>query len=264
MTLSPLAQTLLLPLWGRARYGRLVPEAHDPVAAELLARVGADEATLERGLGPYGVLAFGRRAAWIDARAREWLREHPGGLLLNLGAGLDTLLQRVDDGACRGVSVDLPEVIALRRALLGTHPQESLVEARLEAPEALVGLGREPALVVLAGVSMYLDRENLHALFTGLSERLAPGSLLLMDVYRPSTARITNALAKLTGVSEAPVFGDAWDAEALSRVAPRLWLRASLEPFEGALPGGVGLGTRLQVLLARAVRFTAHREWEAR
>ena len=262
MPLSPLAQTLLLPLWGRARYGRLVPEAHDPLAAELLARVGADEATLERGLGDYGVLAFGRRAAWIDARAREWLAEHPGGLLLNLGAGLDTLLQRVDDGACPGVSVDLPEVIALRRSLLGSHPRESLVEARLEAPEALATLGREPALVVLAGVSMYLDRGKLHSLFAGLSERLAPGSLLLLDAYRPWTAWITNALAKLTGVSEAPVFGDASDTGALSRLAPRLRLRASREPFQGALPGGLGLGTRLQVALARAVRFTAHQEWE--
>jgi O-methyltransferase involved in polyketide biosynthesis len=270
MALSPLAQTLLLPLWGRARYGRLVPTGADPIAAEALARVGADEATLERGLGDYGVLAFGLRAAWIDAEARRWLADAPpapGGHILNLGAGLDTLLQRVDDGRCTCTSVDTPEVIALRRAHLPAHPRERLVAARLEDPEALVDLDPQgpPAFVVIAGVSMYLERAELHALFARLSERLAPRSRVLLDAYRPFTAWMTNTLAGLTGVSEAPVHGDAADTAALAQVAPRLALREARDLFHDAattraLP--LGAWPRAQVALARATGFTTLQDWE--
>jgi O-methyltransferase involved in polyketide biosynthesis len=267
MALTPLAQTLLLPLWGRARYGRLVARDADPLAAQALASVGADEATLERGLGDYGVLAFGLRAAWIDAHARAWLATQGSGHLLNLGAGLDTLLQRVDDGRCSCTSVDIPEVIALRRAHLPAHPRERLVPARLEDPEALAGLDPHgpPAFVVLAGVSMYLERAALHDLFARLSAALAPGSRVLLDAYRPFTAWMTNTLAGLTGVSEAPVHGDAADTGALAGVAPRLALREARDLFHDtattrSLP--LGAWTRAQVALARATGFTTLQVWE--
>ena len=131
-SLSPVAHSMLLPLWGRARYARFDGTRADPAAEALLAELGVDDAAMHRGIGTYGILAFGRRAAWIDAEARAWLGAHPDGQLVNLGAGLDTLLQRVDNGVLTGLSVDLPEVIALRRAHLPEHPREAMVGARLE------------------------------------------------------------------------------------------------------------------------------------
>ncbi|MFC7538591.1 class I SAM-dependent methyltransferase [Siccirubricoccus deserti] len=65
---------------------------------------------------PGGSLAA--RAAAIDGALAAWLGEHPEGLVISLGEGLETQSRRVDNGRMRWLSVDLPEAIGLRERFL--------------------------------------------------------------------------------------------------------------------------------------------------
>jgi hypothetical protein len=131
MPLPPLAQTLLLPLWGRAAYARWFPHRRDALADALLDAVGADRAALQRAMGDYGAVALGRRSAWVLDAARDFVAAHSQAHILNLGAGLDGLLHRLDSVLAHSISVDLPEVIALRAAHLPANPGEVAIAADL-------------------------------------------------------------------------------------------------------------------------------------
>jgi O-methyltransferase involved in polyketide biosynthesis len=57
------------------------------------------------------------RTAILDAQVRAFLARHPEGLVVNLGAGLDTRFHRLDNGKLQWMEIDLPEVTAFRRKL---------------------------------------------------------------------------------------------------------------------------------------------------
>jgi O-methyltransferase involved in polyketide biosynthesis len=265
--LPPLAATLVLPVWARARYGALTGAPADARAEALLDALGANTAAMQASLGTYGILALGRRAVWMDAQVRAWSAAHPDGCVLNLGAGLDTPggvagggTPRPNDGDAqmpRRLHVDLPEVIALRRALLPENPHETLIAARLETPAAIEALPPgAPACVVLAGVSMYLPRPVLETLLDRVLARVGPGSLLLLDSYAPVAAWLTNRMIARTGLTEAPVHAGARAALADRRRAGTLRLRADADPLAPPLPASLDAWTRAQVVFARAVSFS--------
>ena len=54
---------------------------------------------------------------------RRFAARHPGGTVVALGEGLETQFWRVNDGRMRWLSVDLPEVVALREELLPASPR---------------------------------------------------------------------------------------------------------------------------------------------
>jgi phosphatidylethanolamine/phosphatidyl-N-methylethanolamine N-methyltransferase len=58
------------------------------------------------------------RVRQFDAFARAFLAGRPGGLVVDIGCGLDTRFDRLDDGQMSWLGLDLPEVISLRRQLL--------------------------------------------------------------------------------------------------------------------------------------------------
>ncbi len=50
--------------------------------------------------------------------AKDYLKTHPEAALVNLGCGLYQTAENCDDGLCRIYNLDLPDVIAVRNALL--------------------------------------------------------------------------------------------------------------------------------------------------
>jgi hypothetical protein len=58
------------------------------------------------------------RARLFDAAIRPWLLAHEGGMVVELGCGLETRFERCDDGDVRWLCVDAPEALAIRESLL--------------------------------------------------------------------------------------------------------------------------------------------------
>ncbi|NIQ78458.1 MAG: class I SAM-dependent methyltransferase, partial [Anaerolineae bacterium] len=93
VTLTPEQETLLITLYAKAQPGN--PLFFDPTAQDILSRVDYDFARLRV---PYlTVLLICQRAKKLDSVTRDFLDEHPGGVVLQLGCGLDSRFLRVDD-----------------------------------------------------------------------------------------------------------------------------------------------------------------------
>ena len=55
----------------------------------------------------------------MDRYARDFLSRHPNAVVVHIGCGLDSRFERVDNGQVERYDLDLPDVIKLRRKLIG-------------------------------------------------------------------------------------------------------------------------------------------------
>jgi len=187
--LPPVPSTLLIPLAARAEGGRCFPwlACHDADAVHLLDCLGVDPA-------PYlvdrpTVLNVLWRTRVIQQVARAFFDAYPQALGVNLGAGLSHHFQWLDTGRNRWLDADLPEVMALREALLpapGGRQQAATVD--LARPDWWSRLGlpaqgdNTPVLLLLEGVLMYLPPAQVRQVLATFGEHAPAGSLLLLDV----------------------------------------------------------------------------------
>jgi O-methyltransferase involved in polyketide biosynthesis len=125
------------------------------------------------------------RAACFDREVRRFLRHHPGGTVVALGEGLETQFWRVDQGTVRWVSVDLPEAIALRRALLPGDPRVRLIEGPAQDGRWLDEADTSaPVLVTAQGLLMYLTRDEVHRMLAMCAARIPAGGIVF-DAVSP-------------------------------------------------------------------------------
>ena len=132
LALGSVQETLLLPLWGRAvESGKARPSLVDPAAVAIVAALPYDFAAMARNLSSTTLLSWVARALHIDETTRAFLELHPNGAIVNLGCGLDTTFERVDNGQLHWFDVDLPDVIALRRRFIPQGERRRAIAASL-------------------------------------------------------------------------------------------------------------------------------------
>jgi O-methyltransferase involved in polyketide biosynthesis len=123
----------------------------------------------------------GARSAACDRLIRAWLERHPRGFVVSLGEGLETAAQRLDNGALRWLSVDVPEAIRIRERFL--PPTDRLRHLALSALDRAWMNAVDPAegvFVMAQGLFMYFQPDQVRALFVDIAERF-PGAELVFD-----------------------------------------------------------------------------------
>jgi O-methyltransferase involved in polyketide biosynthesis len=192
VTLTAEQETLLITLYAKAQPGN--PLFFDPAAEAILKRVDYDFARLHV---PYKtVVLVCQRAKKIDAVTRDFLVEHPGAVVLQLGCGLDSRFWRLDDGRVNWYDLDMPPVVELRRQFFteserfhGSDRYHLIAASvtELEWLDTVTSDGR-PVLMVAEGLLMYLDEADVRRLVLRLHESF-PGGRLIADVFSRMTAR---------------------------------------------------------------------------
>ncbi len=221
--LRGVASTLLVPLACRA--GETIrPDGilHDPRAAEVFASLGGSPEFL-MGMGPADRFVTVMRARQFDTHARGFLSANPGGTVVDLGCGLDTRFDRVDDGRMTWLGVDLPEVIGLRRRLLPdaerctTVPCSMLETAWLDE---VARLGR-PVIFLAEGVFPYFSTSQVRPLLAEMARRFPAGELVF-DAASPFISRHHNRTSSVLKRSGTRILWDAKNPEELEAWGLRL------------------------------------------
>ena len=120
-TLSGVSETLLITLYLRAMESQR-PDAliKDEKAMELVTRMSYDfDRVRQIPLSEANKLVIILRNREFDRYARDFLRRHPDAVVVHIGCGLDSRFERVDNGQVEWYDLDFPDVIELRRKLLG-------------------------------------------------------------------------------------------------------------------------------------------------
>jgi len=129
----------------------------------------------------------------FDRFTEGFLMRHPDAVVVHIGCGLDTRFERVgcnqpDIGQVEWYDLDLPDVIELRRKLIGGEGERYHLLACSVFDSAWlreVGAHRQgPFLFLAEGVFMYFEEAQVKSLVLTLKEQF-PGAELVFDAYSP-------------------------------------------------------------------------------
>jgi O-methyltransferase involved in polyketide biosynthesis len=125
LELDPVQETLFIPLYGRAtltRQGSALID--DPRAVELVEAIDHDWARFDGLPSLFGATL---RTRILDHWIAAWLADNPDGTVVEIGAGLNTRFERVDNGRARWFELDLPAAMALRRRFFEDGERRTMI-----------------------------------------------------------------------------------------------------------------------------------------
>ena len=184
--------TLFIPLAARARETRRRrPVLRDPKAAEILAAVDFDTGKYGSGWGGSVTVL---RTAIFDGWVSDFLTEHPGGTVVEIGTGLSARFDRVDNGQAHWIDLDLPDTIELRRRFFADSGRRRMVAASVLDQDWLPPVRDSPGPYFFAaeGVLAYLEQApQVIARIAGSF----PGALIAFDTCSQRTLEQQHKLA---------------------------------------------------------------------
>jgi hypothetical protein len=155
--------------------------------------------------GTVALLGCVLRSYHYDQLVSAFIREHPGCLVLNIGAGLCTRFSRLSPTGVFWCDVDTPEVMRLRQQCTPFAQEVSYQTisatlwefdeiAKLPAPQST------PTLVLMEGVSMYLTNGQTQQILKQLRDRYDRVQVV-MDVVHQKFVHATQEVPTLINPS---------------------------------------------------------------
>ncbi len=184
--LTGIPETLLIPLWARAYETELEESIiKDYLAVDMVSQIDYDFNKFEKSrLSQLGVSV---RTLVLDNATHKYLRDKPGAIVINLGAGLDTRGERLqyDDYKC-WYDLDVPETISLRKQFFQEDKQKKMISCSMfdDSWFDAVDYHDEPVLIIAEGLLMYFEEQQIKELLQKLMERF-PQAELLIEMLAP-------------------------------------------------------------------------------
>ncbi len=187
-------ETYLPTLYGKALDYRAEDSIlSDRFADEAVRRIDLDFAKKFKSIAQGGAVTLPLRARLLDEWVRAFIAAHPQSTVLNLGAGLDSRVYRIDPAASvRWYDVDLPDVIGLRQRLYPGRPGYEMIASSVTDLRWLDGIpGDRPVSVVAEGLMMYLPEKEGVALLDRITTQF-PSGQIVFDAYSRFTVGMLN------------------------------------------------------------------------
>ena len=110
-------------------------------------------------------------------------------VVLHIGCGMDSRILRVGNGTHKWYDIDFPEVIEERKIYYQESDSYHMISADMRTDEWKKSIkSDEDAIIVMEGVSMYFQPEELKKLLAGFAEHFSSVKIL-MDCYTQRAAK---------------------------------------------------------------------------
>ena len=199
--LSGVPETMLQTVYARAKESSGRGAIHDAKAEEIVEKLDYDFTLADKDTAMHsGVIA---RTIVLDRLTKAWLTAHPGAVVVNIACGLDTRCYRMS-GYAHWYNLDLPETMAVREKLLpesGTISQIAM--SAMEDWGSEISEQNVPVLIVIEGLTMYLNAKDVQQIFKVISSRFSKATVFVetmnpMIVKRFKERFIEGSHAKFT------------------------------------------------------------------
>ena len=186
ITLSGVPETMLQTIYARAKETQTRGAIHDEKAVELVQKLSYDFSLADKDAAMHsGVIA---RTIVLDRLVEDYLKKHPGAVVVNLACGLDTRCYRMT-GYSHWYNLDLPETMQIREKLL---PEQGTISQL--AMSAMDDWGKEiaedgqPVLIIIEGLTMYLTEAEVQQIFSVIAGRFDQATVLV-ETMNPMVVR---------------------------------------------------------------------------
>ena len=204
--LTGVPETLLIPLYLRAVETQRVDSIiRDEKAVEIIQRIEYDFAKFDKAWASQVGVAV--RTEILDEVTVAFMHQYPDASVVNLGAGLCTRFNRVDNGRVTWYELDLPEAIELRRRFFTETDRHQFIEGSITDFRWMDQIKREekkPVLFIGEGLFMYFEEREVKNVFVEMATRF-PGAEVIFEINAPVTvgrSKHHDALSKTEGKTE--------------------------------------------------------------
>ena len=200
-------ETLVFPLYGRKVAHDMKPGIFsDNGEKEIMERMDYDFKNANMGTLPCYV--YGVRQDFLVLEAKKFLEQYPDAIIVDIGCGLDTSYPAIDNGKCRYVNLDLPDVIELREKLIPLGEREvNLAHDALDFSwmDKIGASEGDRVFCFSGGVMFYFHPEDVQALIDAMAKKFKGGSYLFDFENEGLTAR-SNKMVKKSGNKGAEMY----------------------------------------------------------
>lgn len=198
-------QTLYIPLYGKSFVSQKGIILQDKQAELIWSTEGfpLKSKSKSKWLAYY----MGMRSAVFDHWLKEQIQEIPNSIVLHIGCGLDSRILRVNKSVPSWYDIDFPEVIAERKRFY--QPTDSYHMIGIDARDsALLNIipTAPNAIIVMEGISMYIQLEELQTLLKRLSNHFT-NIRILLDCYTEFAAKASKYKNPINEVGVTQVYG---------------------------------------------------------
>lgn len=181
--MMPVSETLFIPLAARAaETARVKPVVSDRKSVEIISKFDTGSKVIDGGeISTLGILA---RTKVIDDEVNNLLATTPDATIINLGAGLDTRICRVDNGILKWYDLDLPEVISIRSRFFSENDRIRFISKSVLDATWVSEINtsiRSNIIIIAEGLLMYFPEEEVRLILDLLSSHFA-GAHMFFDV----------------------------------------------------------------------------------
>ncbi len=207
MNLSDVSKTAIVTLRSRVIESEKIRHMiADPMARFCLDKIlslasGQDhEQILKRKLSSVLTLHIALRARKYDSIVNRYITENPGCIVINLGCGFDTRYWRINNRDCEYIELDLPEVIELKKDILGEKLCYELLGISVLDTSWIDLITKKSVrniLLAAEGLFMYLEKKDVIDLFRVFATRFFRSQMVLEVVTEKYTRGFWKRMAEI-------------------------------------------------------------------
>lgn len=194
-------RTLCIPLWSRAIAVKKLPQIlpdHD--AVRILKEMGETKPPTVLYNLECGALAGAIRQHDFACEIREYLKDHPKAVIVELGAGLSCLRRQIGNETNLWINIDFPDVIACRDKYILTGTLEKNIAGDITGHKWFdeIPFEKEKGVIFLAaGVLHYLTYDAVTELISNMADHF-PGGLFVFDFISQKGMSSGNTQIRMT------------------------------------------------------------------
>ena len=203
--LSGVNKTLYIPLYGKAYVSQRGLFLCDKNAEMIWEKEGFK--LTGKAKSKWLAYYMGIRSAVFDDWVKEKISNPTDAVVLHIGCGMDSRVNRVEKNCTMWYDIDFPEVITERRRYFSEKEGYKMISADVRDPAWIGEIpSAKKAIVVMEGVSMYLTHDELKSLIEGICQKFGYVSLL-MDCYSNLAAKMSKHRNPINDVGVTTVYG---------------------------------------------------------
>lgn len=191
--LDGVPETMLLPLWGRAvETQKQKPLLIDNKAAYIINSIRYDFTTISNNIRKLTRASWIARSIFFDKKIKEYINVNPNATIVNVGCGLDTTFDRIDNGKINWIDLDLPDAIELRRQFFQESERSRFIaKSVFDTSWYNDIINKDNVMLLIAGVLYYFEESEVRILLTDI-HRYLPGSEIIFDHASKLGVKLSN------------------------------------------------------------------------
>ncbi len=168
------------------------PLLRDRTALEIIEKVDYDFASIAENISEISQVAWIMRSIYIDEVINNFLEKHPKGTIVNIGCGMDTTFDRIDNGLLTWYDLDLLDVIELRRKFIKEGERRKFISASFLQENWLKEIKIvDGILFIAAGVFYYFKEDEVKTFLKRIAD-VFPECEVFFDACSPRGMEIAN------------------------------------------------------------------------